>query len=227
MNIYQKSECILFNSYLGAPDCYLSNMYECNLKIGRWRFHSAEQIFFCLLFSDFTEIQRELYQESSPHSVKRLGSHYQQRKSLPVSDMDKWKILRLAQTVKFFQSHEFRQFLLDKNNRRYTLVEYAWWGDSEAGAVDVDISHKEDLQKGELRGYNKCGKLLMQIRDKFIGGDMKSVKLPELNVTLKFESRSINEQDLNAHNNYAYEDWLVEEEHRLKKWREKIANLKR
>lgn len=160
---YNKSECILFNSYSRTMTEVLSNHHICDLKYEDKTFNSSEQLFFWLRLYGYSEYQNVILQITSPKEVKTKGAQLIKRLKIGDDIVRDVQLLRLAIRVKYNYCIEFREFLLAHPNT--DIVEYAWWGDDLYGCVDEDINLKYNPKEGFVIGKNVCGRLLSEIRD--------------------------------------------------------------
>lgn len=160
---YDKSKCILFNSYSRIGTEMLSNLHECRLEYEGKIFNSSEQLFFWLRLYGYPECQEQLMGFHTPKDVKRKGTEYMKRLGITDDIERDVQLLRLAIRVKYNCCSEFREFLLC--HPAIPIVEYAWWGDSVYGCVDEDTGLKYDWTKGYVRGKNVCGRIIKGVRD--------------------------------------------------------------
>lgn len=161
--VYSKRESVLFNSYSKIGTEVLSNHHLCRLEHCGRIFHSSEQLFFWLRLTAYPEYQEQLLQCNTPKEVKRLGERFIKKFSIPDNIEREVKLLRQAIRVKYNCCIEFREFLLSHPN--VPFVEYAWWGDTIYGCVDIDKGLKYDWVHGYLKGKNICGRIIRGVRD--------------------------------------------------------------
>ena len=168
-NLYEKKDSILFNSYSRTETKVLSNLYPCEIKYINMTFNSSEQLYFWLMLDGFHLDRDDLMHAANAKEAKRIGgkvlkgmgwsedSEYWQRRSV--------EALRIAIGRKMECCSEFRDLVLNSGDKK--IVEYAWWGDSLFGCVDVDANNKYDWYKGAVVGRNVCGRLIMEWRKKW------------------------------------------------------------
>lgn len=159
---YDKRDVVLFNSYSKVTEV-LSNHHACELIVGGYTFNSAEQLFYCMLLSNYPIYQEAVYKCSNAKEAKRKGDYYLRRIGWNNDPDIEIHYLQFCQTVKYFQCKEFRTYL---NSHPYdSFVEYAWWGDDFYGAVDENPELKYNWYEGNVIGKNVCGRIMMNVRD--------------------------------------------------------------
>lgn len=167
---YVKKNCVMFNSYCRNENVVLSNLYDkCNIKFEGMTFHSSEQLFFYLLLEDCEEGRNKIMSCQTAKECKKIGSRYLKKMgwddSNEVCQRAEVQALRFAIGLKMRYCEEFRNLVLNSGNKK--IVEYAWWGDNDYGVVDLDEKNKFNYYKGEVRGRNICGRLIMEWRKKY------------------------------------------------------------
>ena len=153
------SEVILFKGHTHP----LSNMYPCELYIGRYRLHSSEQLYMMFkasYFGDRPAVNR-IFATKNGYEAKKEGQ------KINGYDDGRWKVIRnnfmyLAVKLKFDRNPDLKEYLLNTGNK--VIAEATWdryWG------TGIDIKHK-DAYKTELwPGENQLGKLLMGLRNMY------------------------------------------------------------
>ena len=158
--IYKEEDSILFNSKL--DNYVLSNMYPCKLLYEGKVFHSVEQLFHWMIFSENKFVREEIMQckgVCNGFQVKNFCTKHADKIDKDY-DSKKYKCLTKCLEIKFLQCFEFRKAVLDSGSKN--LVEYAPW-DSEFGA-------KWDSWEEAYTGINACGRCMMMIRENAING---------------------------------------------------------
>lgn len=135
------------NDLLGRQ---LSNFYPCKIQYDNKVFNCAEQLYFYLL-CDNDEDRTKFLDCRDAWEAKKLSKMTTQKD---------WKfnhipVMREVLELKFTQNVELRKSLESTDGKE--LLHYAPWGDTYWG-VDKD-----------LKGRNTQGKMLMELRDKFLG----------------------------------------------------------
>lgn len=167
--LYEKKHSILFNSYSGTETRVLSNLYPCEIWYINMKFNSSEQLYFWLMLDGFHIAREELMNASNPKEAKKIGGKVLQGLGWS-KDSEYWQkrsveALRTAIGLKMECCREFRDFVLRSGDMK--IVEYAWWGDSLFGCVDVDMKNKGNWHVGAVQGGNVCGRLIMEWRKKW------------------------------------------------------------
>ena len=167
---YNKSDVILFNSHAEDENVILSNLYDkCVIDYDGEIFHSSEQLFFWLLLEGNEKGRKRILNCETAKKANASGKYYLHK--------DKWddtnpevqkkevQALRIAIGEKMRCCSEFRNIVLGTNKK---IVEYAWWGDDGYGCVDLDPRNKYNWTRGQVRGQNICGRLIMEWRKKYL-----------------------------------------------------------
>lgn len=176
--IYEKSKCILFNSYCRSATKVLSNLHVCDLEFEGIKFHSSEQLFFWLRLWGYQIEQSEILRCTTPKEVKKRGAELMKTLGVNAVLERDVPLLRLAIRVKYNCCKEFRDFLFSHPTQ--PIVEYAWWGDTTFGCVDKDENLKYDWDKGYVIGKNVCGRIIMGVRKEVKDCDGKATTdIPE------------------------------------------------
>lgn len=156
----------------------LSNMKgRQNILINNLWFTSSEAIYQSLKFPSNREIQIKIASEKSPILAKRIATH---NINYMRSDWDKIKnnVMRLSIRIRCLQSQDFFDLLIATNPRPI-----------------VEISRKDTYwgtilkEPNALNGKNILGRLLMELRDEIIAGNIfNSIAL----ILFKLENMTIN-----------------------------------
>lgn len=197
--MFNKSECILFNSYAKGEAKVLSNMYPCYLNVNGHNFNSAEQLFLTLWMFKHPHYQEKLHVNIDPHKIlnrlhgyeKTLWRQFDNGKlaeePMIRREMHGWyhNVVLFCMRVKYKQCKEYREFLLKHPTE--TLVEYTHWKTdfSSSGGVDVDSNNVGNWHVGELKGCNSIGVCTMIVRDEGMKGLLDGeIPFPYDDVTL-------------------------------------------
>lgn len=126
---------------------FLSNMAECEVKVGGMVFNSVEQAYQYHKTSSPKERDRIL-KSKTPKDSKLISKRFNHIRSdwNDIKDELMYKFVK----IKFTDNEEFRQALCMTEG--IELVEGNWWGDTYWGVCDGI-------------GKNKLGKILMRVRD--------------------------------------------------------------
>lgn len=133
---------------------FLSNFYECEIKINKSIFPSAEHAFQAgkaINFNDYFTIMNA----STPGKAKRLGRTIQLN---PKWETIKDNVMTRIVRAKFMQNEELKEKLL-ATGEEY-LEEGNWWHDNYWGNCTCEKCRN-------ILGQNKLGKILMNIRKEF------------------------------------------------------------
>ena len=161
--VYDKSQSVLFNSYSRIGTEVLSNLHICRMEYEGKVFHSSEQLFYWLRLYGYPEYQECLMQCATPKESKRKGERFMKKLGIANDIRRDVQLLRLAIRVKYNCCEAFKNFLDGHPN--IPIVEYAWWGDSEYGCVDIDGALKYNWHQGLIQGQNVCGRIIRGVRD--------------------------------------------------------------
>lgn len=167
---YIKRNCIMFNSYCKNGNVVLSNLYDkCIIKFEDKTFHSSEQLYFYLLLDGSDEGRNKIMSCKTAKECKKFGRRYLKKMGWDDNEetcqRTKVQALRLAIGLKMRYCKEFRELVMNSDDKK--IVEYAWWGDDDYGCVDLDENNKYNYYKGEVKGRNICGRLIMEWRKKY------------------------------------------------------------
>ncbi len=160
IRIYKGEDSILFNSKL--DNYVLSNMYPCHLTYEGMVFHSAEQLFHWMIFSENKFVREGIMKFKGVCNGFQVKIFCDKHADKIDKDYDskKYKCLTKCLEIKFLQCFEFRKAVLDSGSKN--LVEFAPW-DSEYGA-------KWDSWEEAYIGINACGRCMMMVRENAING---------------------------------------------------------
>lgn len=151
VRVYDKGQCILFNSYKTDGTQILSNLCHLNITYDGMQFNSSEQLFFYLLTMTKPELQKAIMRQTTPKAVK----HYVKDKELDTTDETKIiYALRTALRAKANSVPYFRDYLTKTGT--VDIVEDAFWWDLNYGCREKD---------GVYVGKNTTGRLLMELRE--------------------------------------------------------------
>ena len=153
---YPKEDSILFNSK--GENFVLSNMYPCKLIYEGRTFHSVEQLYHWMLYSNNEKLRDKIIK------FKGICNGFQVKKFCEehINDIDKdymlkkYKCLKKCLELKYEQCREFRE-AIDGSHGKH-LVEFAPW-DAEYGATWMK-------EFNAYVGKNACGRLMMDVRAK-------------------------------------------------------------
>ena len=167
---YNKCDSILFNSYCKNRNVVLSNLYDkCHIDYQGEVFHSSEQLFFWLLLEGNEKGRKRILECETAKKCKISGKYYLKKMgwddTKPEVQRAELQALRIAIGEKMRCCDEFREIILSSNKR---IVEYAWWGDDEYGCIDLDPKYTGNWYKGQVRGQNISGRLIMEWRKKYL-----------------------------------------------------------
>lgn len=140
----------MIDSFSGKYD-FLSNFHMCAVEYDGLAFTNAEAAFQSAKSTDLET--RKQFCNLPPAQAKRLGRTVQLKKDWErVKDQIMYDVLRAK-----FSDKKLCLLLLCTGDKE--LVEGNWWGDTYWGVC-----------RG--KGLNKLGKLLMQVRDEKMKGEM-------------------------------------------------------
>lgn len=176
---YIASEVITFSNTKGKFGG-LSNMApDYTLFVNEIIIPNVEALYQACRFPLFPELQKKIISQSSPMDAKRIS-----RENTLYTRQDwenvKFEIMRWCVMVKLVQNFEsFGSLLLSTNNK--PIVEYST-KDQFWGAAPSDDK--------TLKGVNALGRLLMDIREKYVvdGSKINSVQPPNIPGFLLFDN---------------------------------------
>lgn len=150
----------------------LSNMSAgFSLFVNEINIANTEMLYQACRFPLFPNIQEKILLETNPMKVKWISRKYL---SCTRQDWDeiKFKVMKWCLHVKYIQNlHSFSRLLYETENK--PIVEYSQ-KDNIWGAIPI----KKDL----LQGKNVLGRLLMDLRQKYIFENMESEFVEPLNI---------------------------------------------
>lgn len=165
---YVESQCVVFRKTkenFGG----LSNMSAgFPLRVAGIEVQSSEALYQACRFPHLPEVQRQILRERSPMTAK-MHSRAHRDETRPDWDRVRVKIMRWCLRLKLAQHWERFGALLESTGDR-TIVESsrkdAFWG-----AIPTE--------DGTLVGLNVLGRLLMELREQFLGADRGSLRIVE------------------------------------------------
>jgi ribA/ribD-fused uncharacterized protein len=154
--VYLKSETIAFRK-TNLPFGGLSNMAPgFPILINGYSIRTSEALYQACRFPDFPMIQKQIINERSPMSAKGISKREIQN-TRDDWDLIRFKVMRWCLEVKLFQNWEKFSLLLESTGNKYivesTPTDKVW------GAV---------LKGDSYEGVNALGRLLMELREKYI-----------------------------------------------------------
>lgn len=143
---------------------FLSNFFECNVKVGNLTFGSTEAAFQGAKYKAATCDQKEQFSylekmiKANPSESKKLGRRF------PI-DLDKWEAMKVrcmreVVKAKFDQHEDLRLKLIETGAA--LLVEGNTWGDVYWGRCNG-------------RGMNILGSILMELRGYYFWKEYQSI----------------------------------------------------
>lgn len=151
---YSKEDSILFNSK--GENFVLSNMYPCKLIYEGRTFHSVEQLYHWMLYSNNEKLRDKIIKFKgicNGFDVKKFCKDYIKERDGDF-DSKKYRCLRKCLELKYLQCYEFRKAIDESGSKN--LVEYAPW-DSEYGTTWLK-------EYNAYVGKNACGRIMMEVR---------------------------------------------------------------
>ncbi|WP_072366568.1 NADAR family protein [Chitinophaga sancti] len=134
---------------------------------------NSEMLYQAMRFSLFPDIQYEIISQNSPMTAKMISKKHLER-SRQDWEQIKIKVMRWCLEVKLCQNWDKFSELLKQTGTK-SIVEFStkdqFWGASKNG------------YNNELIGQNALGRLLMEMREKFILQEKKLLKVSPLNIT--------------------------------------------
>lgn len=172
MRTYNSSDCIIFGKTDGAFGG-LSNMAPgYPLFINDNLILTSEALYQAMRYPLFPEIQHEIISQNSPMTAKMISKKYLSKTRQDWDDI-RVKIMRWTLEVKLSQNWNKFSYLLKQSGNK-PIVEYStkdqFWG----AFKDSD---------SQLKGTNALGRLLMEIREKYVVHNYKPECIPPLNIT--------------------------------------------
>ena len=169
---YNSKDCIVFGKTDGAFGG-LSNMASgYPLFINDNLILTTEALYQAMRYPLFPEIQYEIISQNSPMTAKMISKKYHSKTRQDWDDI-RVKIMRWTLEVKLSQNWDKFSSLLRETGDK-PIVEYStkdqFWG----AFKDADA---------QLMGINALGRLLMEIREKYVFNNHKPECIPPLNIT--------------------------------------------
>lgn len=156
---YQNNDnIIVFNS---QQNSVLSNMHYCNITYNNITFHSTEQLFQWLKFTQSPHIQQLILKCKNSKLCKKIANENERNVDNDYLNKRNNNML-LCLSLKFEQCNEFRQLIIQSEHK--ILVEYSFWLNSNDKAYWGTVY---DLNKDCYVGVNACGRLMMQVRNNY------------------------------------------------------------
>jgi len=142
---------------------YLSNFYTCAILFRRKKFDSVENAFQAAKFqlSNKSEYFEKLNYKTAIEA-KKMGSKGGMKKLGAILDVNEWnkskdEIMKSILISRYMNNHKFKEIIDDTNSKNLQLYHFersgpnSYWG----GCFNKN--------KTEFVGYNKLGKLLMDL----------------------------------------------------------------
>lgn len=170
--VYSEENSVLFNSYCKDSNMVLSNMYPCIMKYNGLIFNSVDQMYHWLMFDgggkEAMKIRDKIVNDIkfggilSGFSAKKLSE--ENDSLIPEENKkNKLKILKTCHIVKAKCCRDFREKLIESGSKN--LVEWSFWGDCEYGVKQLE-------KGGKYEGINKCGRVMMKVREMLLNGEL-------------------------------------------------------
>lgn len=160
MNIrnYNAKEAIVFRKTT-EPFGGLSNMASgYALYINEVIIPSSEHLYQAMRYPTNPEIQFEIINQDNAMKAKMISNKYKSQFSRPDWEKIQIKVMRWALEIKLAQNWDkFSKILKETQNK--SIVEYA---------TDNKIWGAKPINNDELVGVNALGRLLMELREKYI-----------------------------------------------------------
>jgi len=160
IRIYNPNEVISFRKTTGDFGG-LSNMASgYSLYINDVIIPSSEHLYQAMRYPLIPQIQHDIISQDNAMKAKMVSNKYKEKYSRPDWDKIQIKIMRWVLEVKLAQNWEkFSQVLISTQNK--SIVEFSR-EDKLWGACLLD---------GKLQGVNALGRLLMELRQKYINSN--------------------------------------------------------
>lgn len=177
--IYDKRQIISFAKVTGEWG-QLSNMANNSLFVNETFIPSVEALYQSCKYPLFPNIQKEILSQDNPMVAKRVSRKYS---ALQRQDWDqvKFKVMQWCLMVKLIQQWDVIAPVLLKTEGK-AIVEFSSkdpiWGALPYG-------------KDQLKGKNALGRLLMDIREKYVLPDIRPEFIPPLQIA-SFQLYGIN-----------------------------------
>ena len=133
---------------------FLNNYYDCDIHVGDLTFTNVEAAY--QSFKCQTNEEQAEFQCLNPVMAKKKGQEVQLR---PDWEEKRFEIMSMLVRVKFEQNPNLRDKLLATGKAE--LIEGNWWHDNYWGVCSC-------AKCGSLTAYNHLGKILMELRGRFL-----------------------------------------------------------
>ncbi|MCL9806029.1 NADAR family protein [Flavobacterium amniphilum] len=155
---YKSKEVIVFRKTT-EPFGGLSNMASgFSLFINEIIVPSSEHLYQAMRYPTNPEIQFEIISQDNAMKAKMISNKYKAQYSRPDWEKIQIKVMRWALEIKLAQNWDkFSKILRDTQNK--SIVEYA---------TDNKIWGAKSSNNDELIGVNALGRLLMELREKYV-----------------------------------------------------------
>lgn len=206
MNIrnYNAKEAIVFRKTT-EPFGGLSNMASCYaLFINEVIIPSSEHLYQAMRYPTNPEIQFEIINQDNAMKAKMISNKYKAQYSRPDWEKIQIKVMRWALEIKLAQNWDkFSAILKETQNK--SIVEYA---------TDNKIWGAKPINNDELVGVNALGRLLMELREKYISENNRifCVNPPDVPALLLYNQHIdiiCDDMIIDYHNESLLEDSLV------------------
>ncbi|WP_445719972.1 NADAR family protein [Flavobacterium sp.] len=206
MNIrnYNAKEAIVFRKTT-EPFGGLSNMASgYALYINEVIIPSSEHLYQAMRYPTNPEIQFEIINQDNAMKAKMISNKYKAQFSRPDWEKIQIKVMRWALEIKLAQNWDkFSTILKETQNK--SIVEYA---------TDNKIWGAKPINNGELVGVNALGRLLMELREKYISENNRifCVNPPDVPALLLYNQHIdiiCDDMIIDYHNESLLEDSLV------------------
>jgi ribA/ribD-fused uncharacterized protein len=170
--IYEPKEVISFRKTTEAFGA-LSNMASgFGLFVNDIIIPSSEHLYQAMRFPLFPDIQHEIISQENAMLAKKVSNKYKDKYTRPDWEVIKMKVMRWVMEVKLAQNWDNFSKVLRETEER-AIVEYSK-EDKIWGASPVN---------GKLEGVNALGRLLMELRQKYIHSVQKIYCVEPLNLS--------------------------------------------
>lgn len=206
MNIrnYNAKEAIVFRKTT-EPFGGLSNMASgYALYINEVIIPSSEHLYQAMRYPTNPEIQFEIINQDNAMKAKMISNKYKAQYSRPDWEKIQIKVMRWALEIKLAQNWDkFSAILKETQNK--SIVEYA---------TDNKIWGAKPINNDELVGVNALGRLLMELREKYISENNRifCVNPPDVPALLLYNQHIdiiCDDMIIDYHNESLLEDSLV------------------
>ncbi|MCL9810041.1 NADAR family protein [Flavobacterium luminosum] len=206
MNIrnYNAKEAIVFRKTT-EPFGGLSNMASgYALYINEVIIPSSEHLYQAMRYPTNPEIQFEIINQDNAMKAKMISNKYKAQFSRPDWEKIQIKVMRWALEIKLAQNWDkFSTILKETQNK--SIVEYA---------TDNKIWGAKPINNDELVGVNALGRLLMELREKYISENNRifCVNPPDVPALLLYNQHIdiiCDDMIIDYHNESLLEDSLV------------------